>query len=104
MLSERVLIVNWTTPVPLWELAVSDLEVWPSSARVRGHLEHARTGGSHLLLDLDSLAGPRSLSQVRHLLRSDQIRSDQIRQIRSDQSRAEQIRLAAPDLICANLI
>jgi hypothetical protein len=64
LLSERLLIVNWTTPVPLWELALSDLEVWPTNPLVGAHLRHMREGGSYLLLDLDSLAGPRSLSQV----------------------------------------
>ena len=80
LLSERVLLVNWTSPVPLEDLATSELDLFPSSVWVRAHLEFARqqraivesggggareqVGGGYLLLDLDSLGGPRSLSQI----------------------------------------
>jgi hypothetical protein len=66
LLSQRLLLVNWTYPVPLSELAASDLEIFPSSPLVRAHLESARTSRSYLRIDLETLAGSRSLSQIMH--------------------------------------
>jgi hypothetical protein len=42
LLSERLLLVNWTAPVALAELADSDLEIWPTHELAKAHLEFAR--------------------------------------------------------------
>lgn len=65
MLSQRLLIVNWTQPVPLSILAHSPLDIFPESKRVQRHIRALANLEGRLLLDTHTLHDPRPLSQVR---------------------------------------
>jgi len=65
VLTARVLVVNWSEPVPLAEVAALDIDALPDSPNVQRHLSAAVAAREGILrLDSESLARPEAFSDL----------------------------------------